>query len=52
MPSESHKQQSQKLSQAERKERLAQELRANLLKRKALARARRGQHGGQPPEDE
>jgi len=45
MSSESHKpkQPSGKDARAERRERLAQELRANLLKRKALARARRAQ---------
>lgn len=43
MPSEPRKQSSQKDARAERRERLARELRANLLKRKALARARRAQ---------
>ena len=38
------KQDNRKDARAERRERLAQELRANLLKRKALARARRS-HG-------
>jgi hypothetical protein len=41
MPGGPHKQQSQKTPRPERRERLAQELRSNLLKRKALARARR-----------
>ncbi|MFO7296943.1 MAG: hypothetical protein DIU57_000820 [Pseudomonadota bacterium] len=43
MRSESRKQSGQKDARAERRERLARELRANLLKRKALARARRAQ---------
>lgn len=52
MPSEPRKQSSQKDARAERRERLAQELRANLLKRKALARARRSQarNADQEPE--
>lgn len=41
MSNETHQHQTRKDSRTERWERLAQELRANLLKRKALARARR-----------
>ncbi|MGB3719266.1 MAG: hypothetical protein WBB38_06755 [Hyphomicrobiaceae bacterium] len=41
MSNETHQHQTRKDPRAERRERLAQELRANLLKRKALARARR-----------
>lgn len=47
---ELRKQQNRKDSRTERRERLAIELRANLLKRKALARARRGQDSGHVPE--
>lgn len=43
---ETHKQQSRKPSPAERRERLAEVLRANLLKRKALERARRSHARG------
>ena len=52
MPSESHKQPNRKDARAERRERLAQELRANLLKRKALARTRRAQAGSPEQEPE
>jgi len=41
MPGEPHKQQDRKDASGERRKRLARELRANLLKRKAQARARR-----------
>ena len=54
MSRESHKQKQQngKDARAGRRERLAQELRANLLKRKALARARRAQKDETEPEPE
>ncbi len=52
MSSESHKQHNSNNARAERRERLAQELRANLLKRKALARARRSHRQGEGDEPE
>jgi len=51
MPRETHKRQSENDSLNDRRERLAQELRANLLKRKALARARRTRGGPQAQAD-
>lgn len=54
MSNQSHKPQqpSGEDMRADRRERLARELRANLLKRKALARARRAQKGNAEPEQE
>ncbi|MCL4768330.1 MAG: hypothetical protein KJZ80_19095 [Hyphomicrobiaceae bacterium] len=50
MPGETRNKQSRKPSPAERRQRLAEVLRANLLKRKALARARQSHGLGPAPE--
>jgi len=52
MTGEQHKQQNRNNPGNKRRERLAQELRANLLKRKALARARRSAHAEPATESE